>query len=382
MELVSDTVRVRFNPQGGMLDDVTFLTSSGPLRPMHRAPWVGTADAVDERGEPLPIGLANMAGDFFCAPFSTSDVFGGAPHGPTANGNWRLPSESARVAGVTNTSRATFVLDEPVMGARVEKYLTLRAGEPVVYQQHVFHGGEGALPVAHHAMLRVRRGHARLSFSAKAFGATPDTPLESHPATGRSLLRYPQRFDSLSNVALADGRHVSLDCYPALDAHEDLLLLAEAPGHAFGWTAACAPADGFLFVAVKNAQQLPFTMLWMSHGGRYRAPFNGRHTGVLGVEEGCTAFHYGHRASCADNELTRAGYQTALELRRDTSLVVSCAFACVPCPAGWSRVANVVPGDGALTVRGDDGMQLSIPFNVSFPSTAGRYPGAAWQPFS
>ena len=46
-------------------------------------------------------------------------------------------------------------------------------------------------------------------------------------------------------------------------------------------------------------------MLWFSNGGRDYPPWNGRHVGVLGIEEGRSYAAYGHAASAADNPLTR-----------------------------------------------------------------------------
>ena len=162
---------------------------------------------------------------------------------------------------------ARFELAEAVRGARVTKEVTLRPGHPVVYQRHVLAGGEGAVPVAHHAMIHVPGG-ARLSFSPKDFGATPATPQESDPARGRSILAYPQRFADLSEVRLADGQIRTARSYPFAEGHEDFLTLFDPPDARTGWSAAVASADGFVFFAVKDAQVLGQTSLWMSNGGR------------------------------------------------------------------------------------------------------------------
>ena len=56
-------------------------------------------------------------------------------------------------------------------------------------------------------------------------------------------------------------------------------------------------ADGFVFFAVKDAQILGQTALWMSNGGRYYAPWSSRHLAVLGIEE-ATAGISATGASC------------------------------------------------------------------------------------
>ena len=126
--------------------------------------------------------------------------------------------ESRAVEGGGTT--ATFVLDKPVMGARVLKELTLRDGHPFLYQRHIFEGGAGALPVANHAMVRLPKG-GRISYSPKRWAETPTTALESDPARGRSILAYPARSTDLGNFPRADGGTVDLTTYPIDQGHED-----------------------------------------------------------------------------------------------------------------------------------------------------------------
>src|SRR5690606_32297807 len=139
-----------------------------------------------------PAHLRHLEGDFFCAPFA-GDVSGSdtPAHGWPANGSWREAGRDEAAGGVD----ARFVLEQNVHGAEVEKRIALRDGSPVVYQTHLLRGGSGRIPVAHHAMIRAPQG-AALSFSPKAFGATPPTSLEAG-SESRALLAYPQRFTEL-----------------------------------------------------------------------------------------------------------------------------------------------------------------------------------------
>ena len=52
---------------------------------------------------------------------------------------------------------AVFRLRRKVMGATVDKILTLRDDHPFLYQEHVFSGGSGAISVAHHPMTAMQR---------------------------------------------------------------------------------------------------------------------------------------------------------------------------------------------------------------------------------
>src|SRR3954469_12803559 len=103
--------------------------------PFHRAPWAD--DPVPPPGTEDAPHLARISGDFFCAPFGSADVEPAPAHGWPANAAWSLVDSRPADGGTT----ATFVLEKPVMGARVLKELTLRDGHPFLYQRHIFEGG-------------------------------------------------------------------------------------------------------------------------------------------------------------------------------------------------------------------------------------------------
>jgi len=357
--IAADGIAVTFNPQGGMLDRVTVTTGGRTIAPLHRAPWLDTPADVPADDPPH---LRWLAGDFFCAPFGKADLDPAPAHGWAANGVWSLRERHGLADGGV---AATFELDHRILGATLTKEIVVRPGQPVVYQRHVFTGGEGAVPVAHHAMIRVPGG-ARLSFSKKDFGGTPATGLEPDPARGRSLLAYPQRFGDLSAVKRADGRTVDARTYPFMEAHEDFVTLFDPPAAAIGWSAALAKADGFLFFAVKDARMLPQTSLWMSNGGRSYAPWLSRHTAVLGIEESCTHYGDGHRLSAAPNDLSKAGYRTAVTLTPERPTVVRYALGAIPADPAWSEVTDIALGTGELVLTDAGGATARVPFDTAF----------------
>ncbi len=357
--LAAEGISVVFNPLGGLFDDVAITRDGRTLHPLHRAPWIDTPADIPEGTPPH---LAGLAGDFFCAPFCKSDIEPAPGHGWAANGPW---SHRASVAGADGSLTAVFDLGERIMGAALSKEIVLRPGHPVVYQRHVFSGGSGAVPVAHHAMLHVPGG-VRLSFSKKDFGATPPNAQETDPARGRSILLHPQRFADLSAVKLADGRTVDARFYPYAERHEDFVSLFDPPEATIGWSAALASADGFLFFAVKDARVLCQTSLWHSNGGRDYAPWLSRHLAVLGIEESCAYFGEGHRASIAPNDLTAAGYRTAITLDPNADIGIRYAFGAIPAPVGWTEVADIVVGGGTLTISDVGGGSVSVPFDGGF----------------
>jgi hypothetical protein len=221
-----------------------------------------------------------------------------------------------------------FELERQILGATLWKEITLLDGHSVVYQRHIFKGGKGALPVAHHAMIRTEH-EVVLSFSKKILGLTPDQASTATPGTGESLLAYPQIFQDLSNVRTKFGETVSVLKHPIALKAEDHVLLLEHPDNRLAWSSAFFKHEDCLFFAAKDAQVLPATVLWMSNRGLTGEPWNSRHGDCLGIEEACTNFWSGHQASISANPLHEAGIKTALSLNPNQDTYVDYAFGCM-----------------------------------------------------
>ncbi|MGE0240706.1 MAG: hypothetical protein AB7F09_28430 [Parvibaculaceae bacterium] len=347
MDIIStDGISLSFRRASGIIDDLVIdCAGARELRPLHRAPWVRAGESLPDTVAPVE---SRLAGDFFCAPFgkTSPDI---PIHGWAANGTW---DEAGIARNESGAVTATYVLREAVEGARLTKHLTLCSGHPVVYQRHDFTGGDGRIPVAHHAMLHVPGG-ARLSFSPKAAGFTPKAPLETDPKRGRSVLLYPQRFAALAEVRRADGGLSDARLYPFDRDHEDLIIMSEAPGARLAWSAALAKAQGFLFFAVKDAAVLPHTVLWLSNGGRSYTPWNGRHHAVIGIEEASLD----HRL-IDDPRDGAAG----LALGRDRTATVRYALGAIPVPENWTEVRDIGFGPDAITLVDASGDTRRVPF--------------------
>jgi hypothetical protein len=353
-------VRATLDLRGGHVRVFAVTQDGRAVEPLHTAPWIHDKDVVED--ESLDANLRYLSGDFFCAPFSTSDIDPATLHGWPANSPWTLLGVEAHPEG---GQIARYELVKRVMGATLVKELTVRDGHPFLYERHVFIGGAGDIPVANHAMTRFDGG-GRLSFSPKLFGTTPATAIEPDPAVGRSLLAYPACFTDLTKAPRADGTTADLTTYPFGAKHEDFLSLIEDPANPLGWAAAVRPDKRDIFLSLKNPAEYPITMMWFSNGGRDYAPWNGRHVGVLGLEEGRTYAGLGHKASIAPNPWSEAGIPTFLSLDPAGEVDVRNVIGGVALPEGWTRVASVEAQGSELVLADEAGGTMTVPYDAGF----------------
>ena len=317
---------------------------------MHRAPWIGTGLQLPADAPPHQ---AHLEGDFFCAPFSDASNDSAPLHGWPANGHWS-PDE----ATTANALRCT--LDHKVMGATVTKELSLTDNHPFLYQRHIFNGGQGAISAANHAMISLPNG-GLLAFSPKRWFETPAQAPETEPARGRSALRYPARSPDPRRFPAADGTTINLTRYPFGPAHEDFVIGLETPGSRLGWTAVVRPHERDLYISLRNPRRLPMTMLWHSNGGRDYAPWLGRHTGCLGVEEGIAM----QMLNAPADLLSQSGQDAALVLTPGARTETNHITGFIHWPTG-ADVADIQVSHDQLVVEGRDGFTRTLPIDIDF----------------
>lgn len=310
--------------------------------PLHVAPWRDEADVQDDPDVALVD--KRLAGDFLCMPFGRDDVHGGPIHGPTANDPWDLVEQDVSVA--------RFALSTGVLGAHVTKEVRLVG--PCLLQTHTVDGGAGDVTFAHHPMVRMAEG-GRLSFSPKRAALTD--PVAQH--AGTNLWALNQLRGDL-HLDREDGSSWHPGTYPAGQVVEDFCTLVEARGTALGWTCVMRNAEDDMVIVVKDAAMLPVTMLWISNGARDFPPWNSRHKGVLGIEDGRAMGGEGLAAACADNRLTSMDVPTTITL--GPRHVIRHAMVSLPRPPGWSELASVTLHGGELQLREAGGGTLTIPF--------------------
>jgi hypothetical protein len=339
--LQADGIAASFAARGGVLKAFTVQDEGAAISPLHEAPWSPWEVPPD-----APPHQGWLCGDFLAAPMGPGPD---GLHGLPANGDWQV------LPAGPGTLRA--VLEGAVQGATVVKELSVSDGHPFVYQRHLFIGGHGSLPVSNHAMIAVPNG-ARLSFSRKRWWETLAEPLET--TRGRSCLAYPRRAEDAADFPGAEGGTVNLHRYPWGDRHEDFVAGIEDPASRLGWTAVVRPAEGDLVLSLRNPGRLPMTMLWHSNGGRDYAPWNGRHRGCLGVEEGAALPVLGLSSREEPDPLTAAGQPALLSLDPQGTAEIRHILGAVRWPSGQAVAGVMLDGD-VLTVTGDWGAERRLP---------------------
>lgn len=345
--LASETASFGIDLSVGHLRDVTFRWQGREIAPLHRAPWVDAADYTVPLDAPPVEG--RLSGDFLCAPFAKADLEPAPPHGWTANSAW-IQIDSDHTTG-------RYVLEKTVMGARVEKLISCAADAPMLYQRHRFVGGEGSLPVSHHVMTQMANG-GRVFRSPKICALTPRQPADP----GLNYLACPATSTDLSAFPALNGT-ADLGQFPLADRHEDLVGLVEAHPKGLGWTAVMRKAEDDILFVLKNASQLPVTMHWYSHGARQDPPWNGRHKGVLGIEDAVSGIHSGHRAALLPNRVSAMGVPSALELTGDKS--IGLVIGAIGRPENWHSIDNISAIGSVLRITSGS-EHTELPFRADF----------------
>lgn len=344
----SDSVRAWVTRLGGQMAPVEFHAGGRAVSPYSVAPW------AEEKPPPgLPPVLHALRGDFFCAPFGANATACRGEthpvHGDTANAAWTFRSRMSR--GGRHTLHLS--LDTTTRPGRVDKFLQVRDGGTAVYIRHVLNGMSGPMPVGHHPMLRFpgAEGSGLVSTSPVLFAQVAPRPVEDPAAGGYQCLKPAARFTRLDRVPMQCGGNADLTRYPARRGFEDLVMLVHESRADFAWSAVVMQEEGYVWFALKDPRVLRSTILWLSHGGRHYAPWNGRHTGVLGVEDVTAYFHYGLAESARANPVSRAGYPTVLKLSPRRPLTVNHIQGVAAVPRGFGRVKSIVPtADGIRIV--------------------------------
>jgi len=224
--------------------------------------------------------------------------------------------------------------------------------------------------LGHHAMLRfpdVERS-GLIATSPMKFMHTYTEPLERPENKGYYLLKPDSAFTRLDSVPTIVGGSADLTAYPARRGWEDLVLLANVDNTPLAWTAVTFPSERYVWFALKDPRVLHSTVLWHSNGGRYYAPWLGRHVNVMGLEEITGNFHYGLAGSVADNTISRRGHPTTIELNPQKPLVVNYIFGVAEVPPDFGHVTKIShdPTAKSITLEDKPGHRVTTPCDADF----------------
>ena len=321
----------------------------------------------------MPALLHALRGDFFCAPFGGNGTeWRGEkhpPHGETANANWSL--DAFEKSGTRVTLHAS--LATKVRKGRVDKFLSLVEGQTAVYSRHVLSRMSGPMSLGHHAMLKFPEapGSGAVSTSRFVRGQVLPVPFEQPENFGYSTLKPGAEFRSLAKVALAAGGETDLTRYPARKGFDDLVMVTADATLPFAWSAVTIAEEGYVWFALRDPRVLRHTILWMSNSGRHYAPWNGRHSAVMGIEEVTGNFHLGLAESVKANPLSDAGLPTTLNLNPRRPTTVNYIMAVAAVPKGFDRVAEILSVNGGVELMADSGKRARCALDLEFLSAEG-----------
>lgn len=352
-------MNVTFNitKTAGQLGPVKFRLGRQVVEPFHTAPWCGKAEAKTL----IPL-LRELRGDFFCAPFGAGPAWRGEehpPHGETANADWTVTSSAPE--------RLVAELKTRVRPGKVTKILEARPDETNLYQTHILEGFKGAMCVGHHAMLDFNRnGPGVLSTSKLRLAQVLPAPFENPVQGGYQSLKQGAWFRNLNQVAMADGGKTDLTRYPAREGFEDLVMIHHKDADDFAWAAVVFPEKKFVWFSLKNPAHLASTVLWHSNGGRHYEPWNGRHRGVLGVEDVTAYFHLGLAASLAPNPWKEKGVPTAHTLSPAKPTRIPYIMGVAALPDGFDTVRSIGRTATGIRLQSASGRQIDHTVDLSF----------------
>ena len=221
--------------------------------------------------------------------------------------------------------------------------------------------------LGHHAMLKFpdRPGSGIISTSRFVYGQVYPEPMENPADRGYSILKPAAPIASLRRVPTITGESADLTRFPARQGFEDIVQLVSDPDVDVAWTAVTFPRHRYVWFALKDPKVLSSTIFWLSNGGRHYSPWNGRHLGVMGLEEVTSYFHQGLSASARSNPFSRSGYRTRHTLDARRVLMVNYIMAVAKIPSGFRRVRSIKLDNDKVCLVSNRGHRVTAPIAIS-----------------
>ena len=363
--LSTNEITAALTEQGGQLGPITFTVDGREIQPMSIAPWWNEKVSLD-----VPPVARILRGDLFCMPFGlNTKPFNGERHpvhGETTNEKWHFEDYSQTSSGTS----LHVSMNTKVRAGRVDKWIMLVPGQTVVYERDRVSGMRGPMCFGHHAMLKFpdHEGAGRYSCSKWTHGQVFPEPCELPENKGYSILKPGAIFNDLSRVPTITGATTDLTRYPARRGFEDVVSLAADTTLPIAWNAVAFPDEGYAWFSLRDPKILASTMLWMSNGGRWYAPWNGRHVNVLGIEDNTAFYHYGLADAVGPNAHNAIGIKTSLELDPAKPLTVNYITGVAPITKSFDTVVDIKFDADSISLIGKDGSAVNVAVDLKFLS--------------
>lgn len=356
-------ISVFITVQGGHLT-ATFNKDKEKVDPFFIAPWWREANMFD-----LDEVLKLLRGNFFCSPFGINDkLYEGKKHpihGQTCNDNW----DFIEIIDANHQKEINLKMDLSNNSGKVIKSVKISNDEPIIYENNIVSGFEGKIVPGYHPTINLpeKLFSAYLDISKPITGFTLPFPGENPEKGGYSLLKSGIQINDISKVPDVYGNNINLNKCPISKGFEDYALFINDPSKDFTYTAVSFPEEGYLYFQLKNPKVFSNTFFWMSNGGRHYAPWNGRVSSVIGLEEISAFFHYGIKESIDNNFLQEYGSKTFIELQKDKSYEFKIIIGLVSIDKNFIGVENIIrKNDRYISIKGKNGKTTDVPCRVDF----------------
>ncbi|MCP4384270.1 MAG: hypothetical protein GY798_23150 [Hyphomicrobiales bacterium] len=361
--LTNDSVDIRVSVQSGMFT-ASYTSGGKSIDPYFISPWWNEAPFLDQ--DPI---MQNLRGDYFCFPFG-ADVspYPGVSyqiHGRTANNCWDFVA--IEEAGGAKTVQLR--MDLTPEDGHVDKVLTIRNGQPIVYTKHIVSGFSGQAPLGNHPNIQCSEvsGTAIIDMTPPLIGFTAPMPIDVPENMAYSLLKPGIEFSDMTAVPTVYGDTVDMTRYPLPRGYEDVAMMISDPDRDFCFSSITEPAKGFLYFHLKDPKVLAETLLWMPNSGRYSPPMNGRVLGNIGLEEVTGNFFYGRAESLKSNAISEKGYKTYLEFSDQHPTSAKLISGTIPIESSFAGVKDIVQkNSNEITILGKGGERIDVPCSLDF----------------
>jgi hypothetical protein len=121
--------------------------------------------------------------------------------------------------------------------------------------------------------------------------------------------------------------------------------------------------DGWMWFSLKNPDDFPATLFWMSNGGRSGPPWNGRHLGRIGIEEVCSYFSNG----VDESRKASPGFPTTRRFTAGETVSLKVVQGVAAVPDDFGMTISIRPvGENSVAITGEPGKEIIIPIEWEF----------------